>query len=67
MKELDVRGFSCPEPMMLTEEAVKKGELPLQVLVSEPHQKENVMQVAVRHKKNATAEEKDGYYLVTIE
>lgn len=42
MKTVDARGLSCPEPVMLTEEAVKAGEFPVKILVSEPHQKSNI-------------------------
>ena len=39
MKEVDARGLSCPEPIMLTAEALKNAGGPVKVLVSEPHQK----------------------------
>ena len=39
MKEVDARGLSCPEPLMLTAEALKNANGPIKVLVSEPHQK----------------------------
>lgn len=42
MKTVDARGLSCPEPVMLTEEALKAGEFPVKILVSEPHQKSNI-------------------------
>ena len=42
MKTVDARGLSCPEPIMLTEEALKAGEFPVKMLVSEPHQKSNI-------------------------
>ena len=42
MIEVDARGLSCPEPLMMTDEALKKGGGPVRVLVSEPHQKTNV-------------------------
>ena len=32
MKEVDARGLSCPEPMMLTEEAVKSEKGAIRVL-----------------------------------
>ena len=41
MKEVDARGLSCPEPLMLTAEALKTAKGPIKVLVSEPHQKTN--------------------------
>ena len=42
MKEVDARGLSCPDPIMLTAEALKNEKGPIKVLVSEPVQKENV-------------------------
>ena len=42
MKEVDARGLSCPEPIMLTLEAIKGNNDTVKVLVSEPHQKMNV-------------------------
>ena len=36
MKEVDARGLSCPEPIMLTAEAIKGTTEPVKVLVSEP-------------------------------
>lgn len=42
MKEVDARGLSCPEPLMLTAEALKGASEPVKVLVTEPHQKTNV-------------------------
>ena len=39
MVEVDARGLSCPEPIMLTAEALKNEKGPIKVLVSEPVQK----------------------------
>ena len=49
MREVDARGLSCPEPLMLTAEALKKGNDPVRVLVTEPHQKMNVEKFAKDH------------------
>ena len=46
MKEVDARGLSCPEPLMLTTEALKNTKGPVRVLVTEPHQKMNVEKLA---------------------
>ena len=46
MVEVDARGLSCPEPIMLTAEALKNADGPVRVLVSEPHQKTNVEKLA---------------------
>lgn len=43
MVEVDARGLSCPEPLMLVDRAMRKspGE-PLRVLVNEAHARTNV-------------------------
>ena len=66
MREVDARGLSCPEPLMLTAEAIKSDNSPVKVLVTEPHQKTNVEKFAKDHGKKTTVEEiEDGF--VTLE
>lgn len=67
MKEVDARGLSCPEPLMLTAEALKNASGPVKVLVSEPHQKMNVEKFAKDHGKKAVSTEKNGCFEVVIE
>ena len=67
MKEIDARGLSCPEPLMLTAEALKNADGPVRVLVSEAHQRTNVEKYAKDHGRKSTASEKDGYFEVVIE
>lgn len=67
MKEVDARGLSCPEPLMLTAQALKGEAGPVKVLVTEPHQKMNVEKFARDKGKTPTSVEKDGYYEVVIE
>lgn len=67
MKEVYARGLSCPEPLMLTAEALKGASGPVKILVTEPHQKMNVEKYARDHGKKSTASEKDGYFEVVIE
>ena len=66
MKEIDARGLSCPEPVMLTLEALKGTKESFKVLVSEPHQKINVEKYARYYKRETEATEKDGYFEVVI-
>ncbi len=67
MKEVDARGLSCPEPLMLTADALKGASEAVKVLVTEPHQKMNVEKYAKEHGKQSTSTEKDGYFEVVIE
>lgn len=67
MKEVDVRGLSCPEPVMLTEAALKSEKGPIRVLVTEPHQKMNIEKYAKDHGRKTTSVETDDGFAVTIE
>ena len=42
MKNIDVRGLSCPEPVIQTQSAVKAGEKSLEILVDTNIAKENI-------------------------
>lgn len=65
MVEVDARGLSCPEPIMLTADALKNNNGPIKVLVSEPHQKTNVEKLAKdRGKKTTVTEEGSGFVIV---
>lgn len=67
MKEVDARGLSCPEPLMLTAEALKGATESVKVLVSEPHQKMNIEKYAKDHGKKTVSQEKDGSFEIVIE
>lgn len=54
MYEVDARGLSCPEPLMLTAEALKTQKGQIKVLVSEAHQKTNVEKFAKDHGKKVS-------------
>lgn len=55
MYQVDARGLSCPEPVMLASEAMKAhpGEAIL-VLVDEPHSRANVEKFAVSQGRKVT-------------
>ena len=57
MYEVDARGLSCPEPLMMTAEALKKQKGQIKVLVSEPHQRTNVEKFAKDHGKKVSTKE----------
>lgn len=68
MFEIDARGLSCPEPVMLTAAALKehKNE-PVKVLVSEPHTKANVEKYAKSQKRTVTVSEKGDEFELVIQ
>ena len=54
MYEVDARGLSCPEPVMMTAEALKSHENEdIKVLVSEPHCYKNVEKYAASQGRSA--------------
>lgn len=67
MKEVDARGLSCPEPIMLTAAAIKEANGPVKVLVSEPHQKTNIEKLAKDKGKKATVTQKGSEFEIVIE
>lgn len=67
MITVDARGLSCPEPLMLTDEALKKNKGPVKVLVSEPHQKTNVEKLARSKGKKAVSKAVGSEFEVVIE
>jgi Predicted redox protein, regulator of disulfide bond formation len=65
MKEVDARGLSCPEPVMLVVDALNEGATPIRVLVSEAHHKMNVEKCAKDAGKTVmSTETKDGFEIV---
>ncbi len=41
-KQVDARGFSCPQPVIMARNAIKAGEFPIEVLVETVTSRENV-------------------------
>lgn len=46
MSQVDTRGLSCPEPVILTKQALEQGTLPIAVLVSDATPLENIRRYA---------------------
>lgn len=45
-KKVDARGFSCPEPVIMTRRAIEAGQFPIEVLVESVTSRENVRRAA---------------------
>ena len=43
---VDARGFSCPQPVILTRRAIQDGQFPIEVLVETVTSRENVRRAA---------------------
>ena len=64
---VDARGLSCPQPLMMTNDALKTQKGAIKVLVSEPHQKTNVEKFAKDKGKKVTVKEVGSEFELTIE
>jgi tRNA 2-thiouridine synthesizing protein A len=68
MYEVDARGLSCPEPVMLTSQALKShGKETIKVLVSEPHTRANVEKFAKSQGRTVTVTEKGDEFELVIQ
>ena len=68
MYEVDARGLSCPEPLMLVSDALKShpGEK-LKVLVSEPHSRTNIEKFVKSRGLTVLVKETGSEFELTIE
>jgi len=68
MKTVDARGLSCPQPVLMTLDAIKGGDADeLEVLVDTDTSKENVVRAATSQgwKYDAVAnEDDDGFRII---
>ncbi|WP_459129070.1 sulfurtransferase TusA family protein [Guggenheimella bovis] len=55
MIKLDARGLSCPEPLMMVQQAMKQSNEPIEIIVSEVHTKRNIEMFAKEQGKEVTA------------
>ena len=44
--QVDARGFSCPQPVIMTKKAIEAGQFPIEVLVETVTSRENVRRMA---------------------
>lgn len=67
MVTVDAKGLFCPEPLMMTQDVLKKnpGEQVV-VEVDSATPRDNILRLARRKKLNATVDEKDGVFTITI-
>ncbi len=66
MKSLDARGLSCPEPVIMTRNAMQSGEAAYEVLVDNPTAKENVTRYALHQGYKVDIKEDDGEFTLSI-
>lgn len=62
---VDARGFACPEPVMMARSALMRNkDTPVRVLVDTVTAKDNLLRLASREKRDATAIEEGGAWAV---
>lgn len=64
--EIDARGLSCPQPVMLARQAMKAGEFPIVVLVDDETALQNVRRQAEKAELAIDVTEADGEYRITL-
>ena len=66
MKTVDARGLSCPQPVLMTKNALASKENSYEVLVDNSTAKENVTRLATNSGYKVAVAEKDGDYVLTL-
>lgn len=66
MQIIDARGLSCPEPVILTRQALASGEARYQVIVDNNTSKENVTRYAHHHGYQVQISEQDGEFTLEL-
>lgn len=68
MIELDVRGLSCPEPVLALQRAIFENQKEtIKVLASEAHTVKNIVNFAESHGKKAVSSEVGEEYEILVE
>jgi TusA-related sulfurtransferase len=65
-KIVDARGFSCPQPVIMTRTAIEAGEFPFEVLVETVTSRENVRRVAERAWCTVQVEQSGDEFKLTV-
>ena len=65
-QQVDVRGLSCPQPVILTKNAIDKGEFPIVILLDTITSIENVKRMAEKEGCDVKLEEMDDEFKLTI-
>jgi tRNA 2-thiouridine synthesizing protein A len=65
-KNVDARGFSCPQPVIMTRKAIQEGEFPIEVLVETVTSRENVRRASQKLGCRVAVEEMGDEFKLTI-
>jgi len=65
-EKIDARGLSCPQPVVLTQQAIKKGLTDFQVLVDTVVSKENVLRCVEKNKLAGSAAADGETFIISV-
>lgn len=65
-KQVDARGFSCPQPVIMARQAVEEGEFPIEVLVETVTSRENVRRAVEKMGCTVEVEELGDEFRLTV-
>lgn len=66
MTQIDARGLSCPQPVLLTQQALKENPAKVEVLVDNKTAQGNVSRFAAKAGYTVSTQEADGDYTLTL-
>lgn len=65
-KKIDARGLSCPQPVVLTRQAIREGAGDLEVIVDNEVSKENLLRLAKKYNMRADVKEENQDIVIRI-
>lgn len=65
-KKVDARGLSCPQPVILTQNAINEGVADIEVYLNSDVSRENVLRCAAKNKMTADVKEENGDYIIRL-
>ena len=63
---IDARGLSCPQPVILTQAAIKNGNKSFTVIVNNDVSKENVLRCITKNGLRNNLKEEQGDYFIEV-
>ena len=63
-KEIDVRGLSCPQPIMKLKQAIDAGEADIVILADDAVARDNCIRMAETEGFTVTTEDKEGEFTI---
>ncbi|MDO4620327.1 MAG: sulfurtransferase TusA family protein [Lachnospiraceae bacterium] len=67
MKKIDARGLSCPEPVILTRNALASGDSSYEIIVDNNASKENVTRFAEHQGYKVQIAEENGEFTLSLQ